>query len=89
MEKPQHTHEEAIGKGVPIDYIPDPRIESILADPEGHFAEVRAKIREEVIEEMARERRVTALNTATRQEINGRTVFSVPAIIRGFRAKRR
>lgn len=78
-------------KGVEIIPAIDPRPDAILTDAPGYFAEARVRARAKAMEEMAseRERPITALETATQHEINGRIVFSVPSIIRGFKAKKR
>jgi hypothetical protein len=72
----------------------DEMVDFLLSNPEKYFSR-----REQEIENMRRnraaeagvanERHITALDIAPRQEINGHTVFSVPAIIRGFKARKR
>lgn len=51
------------------------------ADPEEVFNAISTQV------EAARVS-VTALDTAQRSEINGNVVFSVPAIVRGYKARR-
>ncbi len=69
----------------------DDMVDLLLHNPEKYCSIREQELRDAGYikgEENETDRRPTALETASRQEINGRTVFSVPAIIRGFRARR-
>lgn len=69
----------------------DDEVDLLLSDPEEYI-----RLREQELHDIGyirgerdeTDRRPTALETASREEINGRTIFSVPAIIRGFKARR-